>query len=300
MRNMIKAVGAVGVTALILSGAAIAAGPEVPVLGINFGVLTEGAGMTNATCAAAVGAGAKCTELAKGTGFMQRQIDVGGHSFIQTVINDGSFHSEDFVKIQFGSQAGGIEGVASKLSLTDSTNGTFSAASTIKSGWAHDSVSGNSVAELSVNLSQNAPTDAKYFKSDFSIKTKFDTSLGTGGENVVESMSADQTVNLGNATDKQRFYTAIKPATGAAVTNYTFTGGTGGVTYAAGNQIQVVWIGQSIDGLGAFGSENFSNKETSGTGAGTATTVSSLTTAGPFEWGTGSKLETQFGSSPSF
>ena len=71
------------------------------------------------------------------------------------------------------------------------------------------------------------------------------------------------------------------------------------MAFAAGDQIQVVWVGQSIDGLGNFGASNLSNIEPTAT-ADTTTSVSSLTNEGPFEWGAGSLLDAEFGAAPTF
>ena len=303
MRNVIKT--AVGVSALILSGVAVADHEvghpaDVPILNVNFGELALSAGTPadKLACETAVGAGAKCSDIATGSGFTQRQIDVGGKSFIQTLIVDGTFNSEDFVQIAFGSAAGGVDGIASQLSLSENsaTTGDFSAASTIKSGWGNALDATKTSAVLNVQLEKGAVGSAQYFNSDFDIDTTFD-----GTNNVVNSLKADQTVNLNSVTDKQRFVTKIEAAE-TDQTAYAFTGGTGSTTYATAtnDQIQVVWIGQEVSGVGSFGSQSLSK-----VGTASKTAVTSLADPDPVQWSDNGAaaddvLFTEFGAAPTF
>jgi len=288
MRNAIKAAYSIGSAALILSGAA-AAQTAIPDLGVNFGQVT-GTG----SCPA----GATCSVIASGTGFLQMQIDDTGTgaSYIQTLITDTGFSSEDFV--QMAGAGGSVNGIASQLSVTDGTPSTNTAAAsgtigtgfgttaTITSGWAATGGSqSNAVISLTVSQAESAAGAADDFMSLFNVDTSFN-----GTTNVVNSLSAEQVGYLGNSADKQHFYTQIKPAS-AANTGYTIPTGVGSTSWAAGDQIQIVWVGQDMPsaGLGSFGSESVSNL-----GTGTGTSLSSTTQTGPFDW------NAEFGTAPTF
>lgn len=338
MRKSIKAVFAVGSAALIISASAMAQ-EAVPSLGnLTFGKMGATAGGED-TCATIIGAGAKCSVLVTGSGFIQRQIEYNGEVFIQTVIEENKgtganrvgFNSEDFVRIQFGgTTAGGIQGVASKLTLDQGdvdVNATtkyrtvseaagkagFIADSLVFTGWANEGAPNvsDSKAVLRVDISDfRAPlvggnTD---FLSKFYIDTKFDSENNV---NIVNNMVADQTVNLGVIGDKQRFYTAIKPAvvstplTGTPPAPGPFKLGAlspTAVTFGVGDSIQVVWVGQEIAGLGKFGAGVLTANPNAPT---SSTSIFSLADVGPFNWEsdtatTNDVLFENFGAKPTF
>jgi len=269
MRNKIKAVFSIGAAALILSGTASA---QIPLLGINFG--TVGTAATETECEAAVGG--TCSTIAEGEGFIQRQIDVGGNSFIQTIISEDGFESEDFVQIGFGG-SGSVQGIASKLTVSEGTfapdmsSDGFLAESTITAGWAQETAGIESNAIIRVDVSEAGVTDG--FVAAFTVDTDFN-----GTTNVINSLVADQTVVLGAAGDKQVFYTEIKAAS-AAGSDDIGGGGVGVASWNAGDQIQVVWVGQDIeaDSVSPFGAQIVSNITTP-----SSTSFSSLTEEGPF------------------
>ena len=342
MRNSIKAACAAGSTALILAAGASA--QVIPELGvgtvadadrIQFGDLTlttsDAACETAVNTSFGVASGATCNTLASDGTFIQRQIDVNGLTFIQTSISDTGFDSEDFVQIQFGSTAGGIEGIASKLSVSEGTGAAdgaitdgetgFVATGVVMSGWAMDPLlAGDSYTDLTVQVG-DAGTGDDGFYSHFEVQGTYDNATDV---NTVISLVADQVVELNGSgsagVDKQEFYTAIKAATtntgvgdGDSMdeTGFTITGGAGEVRFDAGDQIQVVWVGQRIDGLGRFGAQNLSNKEvghleydpdndpTTINNEPNITFISNLSNEGPFGW-SGSTIETEFGAAPVF
>ncbi len=319
MRKPMKKIFAVGATALIMSGSVMA--QEVPTLGtLKFGDLDGLADTGAGGCAEAVNTatgttGATCNTLAEGVGFIQRQIDVNGKTYIQTSIVDGTFNSEDFVQIQFtGNTGGGIQGVASKLTLTDGNtlvdgngitqvDGTgFVADSLIYSGWAHSragdptnpSQNGDSEVVIRVDVGDDTVA-ANAFRADFSVDTAFDSATGT---NIINSMDAVQTVVLGNVSDEQKFVTHVKAASAATGPFNLGTGSIGQVEFAQDDMIQVVWVGQTIAGLGSFGTVNLANIEPAATGN-VKTSLSNLSNVGPFGW-TGTVIETEFGAAPVF
>lgn len=264
----IKTVCSIGAVALILSGAASA---QIPELGINFGEV----GIDAADGACETATSGTCSTIAAGTGFIQRQIDVGGKSFIQTIISDDGFESEDFVQIGFGN-SGSVQGIASKLSVTQdafssdfSTSG-FEATSTISAGWAATN-SAVSNAIIAVNVSEAGATDG--FSAAFQVDTDYD-----GTNNTINSLIASQVATLGSASDKQAFYTEIKGADNTGSDNISGAG-RGEATWAAGDQIQVVWVGQDMPAaqLSGFGAQSVTNLTTP-----SQTSFSSLTNPGPF------------------
>ncbi|NOY73702.1 MAG: hypothetical protein GXP14_15285 [Gammaproteobacteria bacterium] len=263
-----NAVYSIGAAALILSGAASA---QIPELGINFGEV----GIDAAAGACESATGGTCSTIAAGTGFIQRQIDVGGKSFIQTIISDSGFESEDFVQIGFGG-SGSVQGIASKLSVTQDTYASdfstsgFEANSIISAGWAATS-GAVSNAVIEVNISEAGATDG--FSAAFQVDTDYD-----GTDNTINSLIASQVATLGSATDKQVFYTEIKGADNAGSDTIS-GGGIGEATWAAGDQIQVVWVGQDMPAaqLSGFGAQSVTNLEN-----GSSSSVSSLTDPGPF------------------
>jgi len=279
MRNKIKAVFSIGAAALILSGTASAQIPQIPLLGVNFGDV--GLSADEAACGAAVSG--TCSVIASGDGFVQRQIDVDGKSFIQTIISEvdadgGNFNSEDFVQINFGG-TGSQQGIASKLTVSDGTfaadmsSDGFIADSIITAGWADGTDGVESNAVIRVDISEAGVTDG--FAAAFVVDTDFN-----GTTNVVNSLVASQTAILGAAGDKQVFYTEIKAA-GAAGSDNIGSAGQGVASWNAGEQIQVVWVGQDIDAdsVSPFGAQVVSNLDT-----GTTTRFSSLTEEGPWAW----------------
>jgi len=291
-----KVVFSFGVAALILSGAALSdsgPGATVPLLGVHFGDIDLEA--SDDDCAATVGG--TCSTIAKGIDFVQRQIDVGGKSYIQTIITENGFESEDFVQIGFRG-TGSVQGIASKLSVYE---GVFSDAmasdgfrtdSIITAGWALEKAGVESNAVITVNVSEEGVTDG--FVSKFNVDTDFN-----GTDNIINSLIADQTVILGAEGDKQGFYTEIKAASAASAEGGENIDGAGigTASWAAGDRIQVVWVGQNINSpsVGAFGAQNVTNLDAHVAGSvntveapSTSTTsFSSLTATGPFgTWNT--------------
>ena len=295
MRKLTLAASSMGSAALLLTSTAFGQ-IAVPDLNISFGQFADEAGCT--------AAGFTCTTLATGNGFSQIQIDDPanpGISYIQTVINDAAngFTSEDFVQVNFGG-TGSTPGIASKLSIVEGTptapgttpiaNG-FSTNATITSGWATGPGGPSAKALIDLTVSE-AGTANDDFTAFFQVDTDFDAATGT---NTLNSLTAQQEAFLGAATDKQVFYTQIKPAA-AAMTNYTIPGGQGTANWNAGDMIQVVWIGQDMPSaqiVGAFGAQSVSNVNDPANPVGT--TFSSTTQVGPWDWQTG-----EFGTAPTF
>ena len=301
MNNVFKVVGSVASAALLLSGAAMAAPPQA------FG--------TWSVSSTGVISGAGCAGQVVGTGFLQCQMTIGGKTYIQTIIAEGfaaavpaapadplsrlTFRSQDFVQIGTGSS----QGVASTVGIKDSTTnpGTvFSTTADIMAGWA----TGNSnKSEATLTLNVDAPgssTANDGFLSNFNVTAITDST----NVNKITELGLGQTVELGGTgTDRQRFELRQELAN-PAVTAYTVGGITanplGGVLNAAvGAQLRGLWIGQTVTGTDNFGVQSLSVVDAAGNPTST-TSLTSLGSTGPVDWGTGGVFTAQFGSTPTF
>lgn len=300
MNNVFKVVGSVASAALLLSGAATA-GPPQPF---------------NAWSVSSTGviSGAGCTGQVVGTGFLQCQMVIGGKTYIQTIIAEGfaaplpatgsaldrlTFRSQDFVQIGTGSS----QGVASTVGIKDSTTnpGTiFSTTANIMAGWA----TGNSnKSEAALTLNVDAPgssTANDGFLSNFNVTAITDST----NVNKITVLGLGQTVELGGTgTDRQRFELRQETAN-PAITSYTVggiaTNPLGGVLNAALNApLRGLWIGQTVAGTDNFGVQSLSVVDALGNPTST-TSLTSLGSTGPVDWGTGDVFTGQFGLAPTF
>lgn len=275
MRKAHKLAVSFGSAALILGGGAYA---QLPQLG-------QSGQAGNATCPA----GWTCAApIANETGFTQREVTIGGQTYIQTMIDDGTgaFNSEDFVRVNFNNTPA-EQGVLSRLTVVDpQAGGTFSTTSDIAAGWANTDPNGTARAVISMNINDPGAQGANLgFNIDFTVDTTFDANAADpNNANVLNGLMADQTVGLGGtAGDRQRFYTEIKRATAAG--SSTITGGRGpGATWAQNEVIQVVWAAQQVAGTGSFGTQTVTNQTQDSAGTPNFTTFSSTTENGPWDW----------------
>ena len=146
------------IAAYSLSSNAVAQ-DATPTLSVEFGELSLTTTSDEGACSTT---DENCNILDAGTGFIQRQIDVGGKRYIQTVIS-GPFESEDVIQIVYGNTGAGINGVASKLTLNggDTTKDVdivnegihTIAVSPTYSGWAHNDSS--EVATITADVGGN-------------------------------------------------------------------------------------------------------------------------------------------------
>lgn len=334
MRKVIKVISSTGSAALLLAGTAIA-GPPTGVSFDNWAVNAAGdVATTTASTVNPCPTGYTCQELASGTGFLQQQITetATGKKFFWTIIAEGPvstlgsasrpFTSEDFV--QLGTGGSSVPGLAANQRISTGTvsaigtaqaavtNG-FSTATQIYTGWAVNNVANSAETVISLNVS-----DAGVAAANDEFLSAFNVSSATpalGGANVVSALTVDQVTWIGDTTataaptDRQRFYTELVSSTAASpVGGFTFTpGGANAVTvqgtpinWASGNKIQVVWVGQTIGGLGSFGAENLTNVTTSTPTVPVTVSSSSTTATGPWDWAAGGTLATQFGTAPTF
>jgi len=297
MRKALYVAASIGSATLMISSVVMA--QNIPGLPIGFGAAGMGVLDNDAACATATGG--TCSTIAAGNGFVQRQIEIGGQTFIQTVIDDGSgsFQDENFVQITFG--GGGqtaTQGVADRLTVADGPG--FTTTGQIMAGWANDLTPGSGTHANIVMTIDDQTDPANAFTNSFSVDTEFVAAAGT---NVLRDLKIDQLVYLNDPADLQHFYTNIKGSAATSVAAYTIPGGAQAVTWNAGDAVQVLWIGQDMTagaGVGAFGTESAQQVDlATGTGV-TATSFTSLNSVGPWDWAAGTPIGDEFGVAPVF
>jgi hypothetical protein len=291
MRNVFKVVGSVASAALLLSGAAMAAGP------VGYaadGWTVNNTGVVSATCPVAT-----CTVLAEGTGFKQIQFSSAGKTYIQTILAEGwastgaaqapsglTFTDENLVQIGVGGVAA-VQGLLSKTRIVEGAPPVlgvtgFGTTTDIATGWG--TVSTANKAEVSIDLDiSERPTGATTAANDFLSTFGFSGATTTGGTNVALSLDMDQTVMLDSVTDKQRFATTIKTAGALAAPSggFKFAGNTtdsAKISWAATDRLQAIWIAQSVTGAGnGVGTAPFATSVLGNVTAKTAVRVTDLT-----------------------
>jgi len=257
--------------------------------------------------------GFSCETLTTGNGFVQNQMvnSATGVTYIQTVITDVNasgnpaqlgYRDESFV------QLGSTNGILSQQIMTQTdSSGTFTSSSQLANGWANPTPSATNPSMIIQQCFRadcsSAPNST--FDNTFTMMLISDAS----GNPTDRSLTIDQNVGLGTgtSTDSQRFYLrelqgAFNPSSGSMTlgatsfdsNNNPLNGGT--VTWVAGNDVMVRWIGQSINlgaqGLSQFGFEGVVNNTTDSTGLGVttfSTTSTGITAQGtgyapPFDW----------------
>lgn len=284
-----------GVAAFSLS--AQAASPVFDNWSVSSGAITAGCG-----------AGFTCSVLSRGDGFIQVQwVDsVGGTTYIQTIVTDPNangtpanlaYVDESFV------QLGGSNGIlAQQRHASSDADGTFTNSSQLAIGWANPTPDGNNPT---MTIAQSFVSDGGAATGDeFSNTFVMQLINGTGGTD--RSISVDQRVGLGDGItpteDVQRF--VLEGRQGAFTTagsldlGPSFGGATTGpdpaqVTWSAGDDVMVRWLGQQLDlneqGVSVFGFQGIVNN----TSQVEATTFSTATTGiepegsgyePPFDW----------------
>lgn len=306
MRRALKVASSLGSAALILSGAASAAGP-IPFdqWQVVNGEIRNVAGdqrLENVPCAAGFNCGAAMADA----GFFQREITrlSDGVRFFQTIVTETgatgqpgtgqlSFADENYVRINPPGQPA-VSGLADRQQVADAPNG-FSTSATINVGWA-------AVGEaLTVQISQDVVEPNGEANGVFS--SSFDIGMGPGGRSMDMNQNVELTQNPGAIAanspqaEFQRF--ALRDRLGASPAgNFTLPGGLT-LAHAAGQPKRVTWIGQLMPVTGQnFGFMAFAVNPDN---PGPADRISFFSTAeaGPFNWA-GSGAEPVFGPAPAF
>ena len=327
-REIRKALGrsAIVVAAFAAPFAATQAEPSFDGWSVSAGTINAAAGALCST------AGISCTPLVTGDGFLQQTVvDTTGAatvSYVQTIITDTgatgtpgaglAYSDESFVRQD---QTAGILSQQRTAQSTTAVVGaagatSFTGTATLAMGWAQNLTT----VRPDLNITQNLIDDGLQavtgdeFGNSFALEANRDATGATTGK----KMSIRQDVKMGtstvtnNTTDVQSFVVEQRTGTqlpaaavggcltlGAATGTVNAAAGTGGtVAWAAGEDVMVTWLGQTVNtqgGVGAstlskFGFESITNLTTPAT----ASTFSTINTgidegAGvvlPFAWDT--------------
>ncbi len=244
-------------------------------------------------------AGVSCTTLVSGKGFLQQEVvDTNvGATFIHTIITEANatgspaslpFTDESF--IQQGANSGVMARQRSTESTVDpNTDFQFSNTATLYTGWASAYIP---QGEANMNIDQNftdkgvpAVAGDGLFNS-FKMSVKQDNNGNVTGK----KMSLRQNLGMGdgqtdNTTDAQSFVVeqisgSMNTAAGSLTLGQT-TGTNGGtVSWLAGEDVLVAWLGQQVNtaapgdpqSLSLFGFESVTNNTTSATASTSSTT----------------------------
>ncbi len=276
-------------------------------------------------------AGVTCTTLVSGNGFLQQEIQDtnDGATYIQTIITDtdaGStggtpaaslpYSDESFIR---RNQTSGIMSQQRSSEATGTFN--FSTTSELYTGWASGTgfkPSGKGNTNITQGFTDTGTAVGDEFINSFDLRIDIDqaTSAVTG-----KTMSLRQDVGMGdgvvdNTTDVQSFLVEQRTGTlltagGSLTLDATSATNGGTVTWVAGDDVMVSWIGQTVNtaspgvasGLSTFGFEGVTRIDQSATPV--TTTISTFSTsqvdivsdgAGgyvtPYDW------DTMFGTAP--
>jgi len=215
----------------------------------------------------------ECSIIADGDGFVQRQVSLRGgssnESFIQTIVTDQTatgapgdglgFYDVTFVKMSMNLGAGANttqNGIAGEQVIADTTSGagqSFESITTITTGWAQEApAAGGISAPITISQSLEDMGDPATQGDDFISNFTYDASLNAEGVRDGFDLTLDQTVGLaangGSPTDVQVF--AFRQLQGTLNPTANGTGvsvGADSMTWAAGDDIKAIWLGQEVD-----------------------------------------------------
>ncbi len=241
--------------------------------------------------------GVSCTTLVSGKGFLQQEVVDNGVTFIHTIITDPNvtgapaslpFTDESF--IQQGANSGVMARQRSTESTVDpNTDFQFSNTATLYTGWASAYIP---QGEANMNIDQNFTDKGNPGVAGDGLFNSFKMSVeqDTGGNVTGKKMSLRQNLGMGdgttdNTTDAQSFVVeqlsgSLNAAAGSLTLGQT-TGTNGGtVSWQAGEDVLVAWLGQQVNtaaagdpqSLSTFGFESVTNNTTPASASTSSTT----------------------------
>lgn len=247
----------------------------------------DGGAIEGTTGATPCGTGFTCETLTVGDGFIQVQwVDANtGDAYIQTVITDAgatgspgdlTYVDESFVRL--GSNNGIM---ARQRNQQEGTDGVFTNSSTLAIGWANPNPDGsnpNMIIEQSFESEGVPAVTGDEFLNAFTMRIVNATDTNPRSQ----SMTVEQQLGLGDgitaSADAQHFLLEDRQGafteTDGTMTldpsiGFSFGGGAqdaqngGNVTWEAGEQVVMTWIGQRLDlgnqGLSQFGFQAIRN-----------------------------------------
>lgn len=305
MINRIESLLTTALLASVMAALPLSAQAASPVFNnwsVNNGAIT-GTGGNTVPCAP----GFTCETLSIGDGFIQVQwVDTNSNiTYIFTGItepgatgNPTTLNYVDQSFVRLGSENGIM---AQQRHIQTDAEGTFSNTSQLNIGWANPSPDGNNPT---LSIEQSFASDGGSALGDEFSNTFVMLLINGGGANVDRSITVDQRVGLGDGVtasdDVQRF--VLEGRQGAFTTPGSLTlgqpigstePGGGTVTWAAGNDIMVRWLGQRLDlgdqGASAFGFQGVINNTTDAEATTFSTSSTGIVPEGagyqaPFDW----------------
>lgn len=271
MRKVDFRAASVGSAALILSGVAVLASTAMFSGSAEAQLPTFGTVKILPTNSPSCGVGdpGKCSIIATdGLTFTQIQFELGGKTYIGTAIDEtknvtGSptetFKAEDFVQVSLQGAQKAPTGIMSKSSI--GAGPEFATSAEVIGGWALPAgvIPNNGPgSQVKIDLTVKNGAGSGLFDQKFVATVVFDE---TNKTNTTKGLSINQTVGLSQdpaSGDKQRFFTQVADAAGTANI------GGKSIPYTADGKSQIVWVGQTIGGVGQFGTTSLTTATTSG------------------------------------
>jgi len=293
----------------------------------QFGQWSDTGGTISGHCQA----GWSCTTVADGTGFIQfmAKNDTSGETYIGTIVSDPnntadrSFSDESYVRMEIcnGTCATPVDngGIAAQQNIFErSTDGTvFDSDVLIQTGTNFGSATTPYIQITQTLEDQNGAGTATVRGDDFASNfyySAYDTSATPDGVRDGFQMEIDQIAGLQSATDATGTANDVQSFTYREAAGVAQTGagsltvpGQNAVSYASGDDIKAVWLGQEVD-IGATGSLggsfsylSFENKDAAAGATGIATDFDLTSSAGPTgaTWDATSPFNLSFGAGTS-
>jgi len=258
MSKAFKAASSVGAVMVVLAGAVYAQAPAMDDWRVDAGVIdTNGA----SSCYA----GYTCGNAITGDGFFQRQVthDATGKDYFQTIITDKNatgtagnqgitFSDESFVAM------GNSNGIKDKSYIWDSkdstVNGTtltekFFATTELNTGWAAPT-GGDQTKIWQAVIADNKDLNADDFRTDFWFDQR-----ASGATVNSRIMRISEYTDLEKSTGSSQDFVLVDKlgndfVNAGSVKNFvTSAGTTDFVTWAQGDNIKAVWVGQDLHAM---------------------------------------------------
>lgn len=270
MSKAFKAASSLGAAMIVLAGSVSAAAPALNDWTVTNGVIdTNGAG----SCFA----GYTCGNAITGNGFFQRQVtDASGNDFFQTIITDSgvtgaagattvSFSDESFVAM---GNSNGIKDV-SYINSIDTDNSTvfeaFYASTELNTGWAAPA-GGDQTKIWQAVESNMVDVNENDFRTDFWFDQR-----ATGTTVNSRLMRITEYVDIEKTTGSSQDFVLVDKigndfVDAGSVANFnTSAGTTDNLSWAQGDHIKAVWVGQDLSSMAdvyqEFGFTSYENLE---------------------------------------
>lgn len=296
IRSTIRTLTLAGAAAAMLPG--VASAVTAPAFG---GWTQDGAGNISG-CPA----GATCSVLVSEANFLQDQVETTGGKFIRTVVAvpGGDFTIENFV--QQSAAASGASGISGLMHVADTG---MTSDTTMNTG---DFVGTGDELTIVETITDNNGT-ATNTNDDFSTTVTVGRDISAAGAILGSSTRVDQAVGLDLSglqadPDRTEFVNARvsgnkSTSAGSAtlpVGSGTSTSGGGTVSWSAGNEVVVTWVGQQIllDTLGVQYAGYQAVQNLTVPALADTFDFGGAAAAGPWDWGAGSGLDALFGTAP--